>query len=81
MRIDILLFGPQAELAGTDRIPLDLSESATVSDAITRLGQAVPTLASTLEVSRLAVNHDYAAPTDTLSEGDEVALIGMVSGG
>ena len=81
MRIDILLFGPQAKLAQTDRVTVDLQTSPTVAEALSVIGKTMPELAPTLAVSRLAVNHEYASDEDVLSEEDEVALIGMVSGG
>ncbi|MEO0476670.1 MAG: MoaD/ThiS family protein [Planctomycetota bacterium] len=81
MQIDILLFGPQAKLAQHDRVTLELDHASTVADALSALGEHVPELAPSLGVSRLAVNHEYAQMDDLLSEGDEVALIGMVSGG
>lgn len=82
MRIDVLLFGPQAELAQTDRVAVQIdSADATVTLVMTELATAVPALAESLESSRLAVNHAYAASDDAITSGDEVALIGMVSGG
>lgn len=81
MQIDILLFGTQAKLAQTDTVKIELQDPPTVASALTALGKTMPTLAPTLGVSRLAVNHAYAAEDDLLSEDDEVALIGMVSGG
>lgn len=81
MQITILLFGTQAKLAQRERVTIQLDDVSTVAQAISALGNSVPELASTLSVSRLAVNHEYAQNEDLLSEGDEVALIGMVSGG
>lgn len=81
MQIDILLFGPQASIAQADRVTVELGHAPTVSDALSVLGEHLPELVPTLDVSRLAVNHEYAQAEDQLSEGDEIALIGMVSGG
>lgn len=81
MQIEILLFGPQAKLAQHDCVTIELAEASTVADALAALGERVPELASSLSISRLAVNHEYAQEDDLLIEGDEVALIGMVSGG
>ncbi|MEM9346073.1 MAG: MoaD/ThiS family protein [Planctomycetota bacterium] len=81
MQIDILLFGPQAKLAKTNRITIELDHAPTVADAMSMLGEQLPELVPTLGVSRLAINHEYAQADDELSEGDEIALIGMVSGG
>lgn len=81
MKIDILLFGPQAKLAQTNRVAIDLQTPPTVENALAALSEALPEIAQTLAASRLAVNHEYARNGDLLAEGDEVALIGMVSGG
>ena len=81
MQIDILLFGPQAKLAQSARVTIDLNHTPTVAEALSVLGQSVPELVPTLKASRLAVNHEYAQKDDVLCEDDEVALIGMVSGG
>lgn len=81
MKIEILLFGPQAKLAQRDRVTIELGADTTVSQALLTLRDTVPELAESLNVSRLAVNHEYACADDRLAEDDEVALIGMVSGG
>ena len=81
MRINVLLFGPQAVIAKTDSVSIELAEPASVSAAIAALCQTIPALEPSLKSSRLAVNHDYAGPDDLLTNEDEVALIGMVSGG
>lgn len=82
MRVDVLIFGPQASLVGSDRVPIALAgDRPSVSDVIAALGVAAPALAPSLDTSRLAVNHAYASEDQVILPGDEVALIGMVSGG
>ena len=82
MLIDVLLFGPQAELAQTQRVSVQIdSLEVTVAAVMAELVSAVPALAVSLESSRLAVNHAYACAHETIESEDEVALIGMVSGG
>lgn len=82
MRIQVLLFGPQAQMAGEPSIEIELAgESPTVADVLAALSQSEPALAQSLGVSRLAVNQQFAKPSDTVSPSDEIALIGMVSGG
>ena len=82
MKVEILLFGPQASLAQTDRVWVHLDpDTATVDHAMDALRKAMPVLAPTLNASRLAVNHAYAEQKQLLQASDEVALIGMVSGG
>jgi MoaE-MoaD fusion protein len=76
MHVRVRLFAVLRERAGTDEIELELPEGARVSDAL----EQVKSLTSDLRVV-MAVNHDYAAPSDILHPGDEVALIPPVSGG
>ena len=82
MRIEVLLFGPQAALAKAERVCVDLApDQPTAAAVMIALEQAVPALAPGLAQSRLAINHAYASPTQVVEARDEVALIGMVSGG
>lgn len=81
MRIGILLFGGAAQLAGADRVEVSVPSGARSEEVLVAIGTAVPALRAVLPAARLAVNHDFAAPTQEIREGDEVALIAMVSGG
>ncbi len=82
MRVSVLLFGPQATLAGTRSIEVDVAtDSPTATDILTALQEAAPALTGSLTSSRLAINHEFAAHDQIVQPGDEVALIGMVSGG
>ena len=77
--IEVLLFGPQAVAAGTDRVTVPAA--ATVGEVKARLTEHCPALRPSLGGSRIAVNHEYAADADPVPAGAEVALIGLVSGG
>ncbi|MEM6391756.1 MAG: MoaD/ThiS family protein [Planctomycetota bacterium] len=81
MQITIQLFGMQARLADARVIQLDLPEDADCQAALDRLAVDYPALTDSLPGSRLAVNQHYAEPDRRLAPGDEVALIGMISGG
>jgi molybdopterin converting factor small subunit len=82
MRVSVLLFGPQATLAGARSVDVDVAtESPTASDIFTALREVAPALTGSLASSRLAVNHEFTTADQTIQQGDEVALIGMVSGG
>lgn len=80
MRVRVLLFGPAADAAGQGAVEVQLDADRTcaaVLDALARmrgLGPLVPSC-------RLAVNHEFAPPHRTIRDSDEVALIGLVSGG
>lgn len=60
---------------------METGDSPTCAGVLAGLGEAAPVLAPMLGGSRLAVNHEFAALSDTIAPGDEVALIGLVSGG
>lgn len=82
MRVSVLLFGPQATLAGARSVDVDIEDNApTAGGVLAALREAAPALTGSLTSSRLAVNHEFVAAEQTIQQGDEVALIGMVSGG
>ena len=81
MKIDVLLFGPQAEIVGADVVSVELTAPATAAAVKQAVREAEPMLGPSLASSRLAVNHAYAVDGDEIFAEDEVALIGMVSGG
>lgn len=86
MKMRVLLFGPEAAAAGRDCVIVDTADSG--ATAITcrhlsgLLGDACPALRPSLATARFAVNGEFApSPETPVREGDEVALIGLVSGG
>ncbi|MCU0496410.1 MAG: molybdopterin converting factor subunit 1 [Anaerolineae bacterium] len=82
MQVEILLFATLKDLAGTNRLTLDLSLStATVSDVRVSLAQRYPGLADHLKAAIASVNQEYAFAGDSVNEGDEVAFFPPVSGG
>lgn len=82
MELEVLLFGPQAALAGAREVRVALEGSeATPAAVLAALAEGAPALAASLGASRLAVNHEFAAADTVVRPGDEVALVGMVSGG
>lgn len=81
MQVTVLLFGPQATLAGTREITVEPAEPTAGSVLAALATAAAEPLVGSLGTSRLAVNHEFAEDTHPIRPGDEVALIGMVSGG
>ena len=83
MTITVRLFGPQARLAGQETVTLEMPEPEPTCAHVraSRAGQ-VPELQDSLAGSRFAVNFEYVTDERTpVKASDEVALIGMVSGG
>ena len=81
MTIAVKLFGPQAQLAGAREVRVEVGDGATGAAVLAALGEAVPALRESLNGSRLAVDHAYVSEGQAIRPGQEVALIGMVSGG
>jgi molybdopterin converting factor subunit 1 len=81
MTLSVQLFAILRERAGADHVEVELSDHATVADAIAALAQ-LPGLGGLSGGSvRMAVNRQYAGPQVILHAGDELALIPPVSGG
>jgi molybdopterin converting factor small subunit len=74
-KVTVRLFGPLARTAGNDRLEV------TLPHAQPRCGDVLGALPPYLAGHRLAVNHEYVSHDTVLQPDDEVALIGMVSGG
>jgi molybdopterin converting factor small subunit len=81
MEVSVRLFGAEASAAGRREVRIDLPPGGTCADLLRLIGAEVEPLRGRLGHCRLAVNHDFAPPQRVLSAGDEVALIGLVSGG
>jgi len=81
INVRVRLFAMQRELAGTREVALELADGADVEAAWTALAVRFPVLAPGRASLRFARNGDYAEPTTSLTDGDEVAMIPPVSGG
>jgi molybdopterin converting factor small subunit len=81
VEITVKLFGPEAEVAGRRQVTVSVGEAATCGQLRAALAKREPLLAPRLPACRLAVNHEFAGDERPLGEQDEVALIGLVSGG
>ena len=81
MVIRVLFFGSLAHDLGAGATDLDLSDNATVGDALAALCEAHPALGKHRARLATAVNLEYVDLTHPLHDGDELALIPPVSGG
>ena len=81
MRVSILLFGAEAAAAGSPRVEVEAPPAPTCADLRELLGARCPALRPFLGAARFAVNSEFAGPSTVIQAADEVALIGMVSGG
>ena len=81
VRVTVRLFAMQRAAAGWRQRTLELDVDATVGDAWQRLLSDYPALAPGREHVRFARNAVYADASETLHDGDEVAIIPPVAGG
>lgn len=81
MRVSVLLFAAARETAGASELSLELPDAATVGDAFQRLAADHPGLGVILRACRAAVDEEFAAPTQALTDGATIAVLPPVSGG
>jgi molybdopterin converting factor subunit 1 len=81
MKIPVCLFARARDLAGVDRVAVNLPDGATVGDLRRQLAAECPALAGLLNRCALAVNEEFADDALTLPPHAEVALLPPVSGG
>jgi MoaE-MoaD fusion protein len=74
MVVTVRLFAGLRERAGRDRVDVELPEGALVSDLLEAMEVAPRSCV-------VAINREYAAESEPVCEGDEVALVPPVSGG
>ncbi len=93
MDVTVKLFGAEAEAAGRASVVVNVpggeggeggkggGNGADCAAVRIALAAACPSLEPLLAHVRFAVNNSYVADDALIAEGDEVALIGLVSGG
>lgn len=74
-------FASAADAAGTREQRVKLTAPADIKTLLDALCSEHPKLERLRSVTRVAINLEYAAETDALKDGDEVAIIPPVSGG
>lgn len=82
MRIRLLFFARARELAGVGETEIEVDPQAAAGAVLKRVLQTWPALEEIAGRCVLAVNQEYLEDmSQTLCEGDEVALLPPVSGG
>ncbi len=81
MHVRVRLFALQRQQLGRRELALQLPDGATIEDAWHDLAAEHAALAPARGSMRFARNGTYADPTETLADGDELALIPPVAGG
>jgi molybdopterin synthase catalytic subunit len=82
LRVRVLFFGATREAVGSSEAELELVAPADTRSAFSAVLARFPILGERFGRSLLfAVNQEYAAPEQAISEGDELAVFPPVSGG
>jgi molybdopterin synthase catalytic subunit/molybdopterin synthase sulfur carrier subunit len=81
MTLTVRLFARARDLAGTERIAVDLPATATAGELRRQLAVQIPALSGLIERSALAVAGEFAEDSHLLSPDAEIALLPPVSGG
>jgi molybdopterin converting factor subunit 1 len=79
--VKVLLFGAAADRAGTRQIEISVDDGTTLGDLWPALTDRYPELAPMRNTLAFAINREYARMHETISSGDEVAVLPPVSGG
>ncbi len=79
--VKVLLFGAAADRAGARQIQVSVNKGTTLGELWSVLANRHPDLVPMRETLAFAVNDEYARMEDTVSPGDEVAILPPVSGG
>ena len=79
--VKVLLFGAAADRAGIRQTEICVDDGTTLGDLWPALTNRHPELAPMRGTLAFAINGEYARMHETISSGDEVAVLPPVSGG
>ncbi len=79
MKVKILFFGATAEAVGKREIEIDAKTGAKTGDVFRQIIADFPQLEK--HSLLFAVNQEYSKGTETIKNGDELAIFTAVSGG
>jgi MoaE-MoaD fusion protein len=81
VRVKVLFFGMLRDLVGRSEDELDLAPGASVGSVFAHYAGSFPRLRELERSILLARNQKFAAASEAVGEGDEIALLPPVSGG
>ncbi|WP_075057239.1 MoaD/ThiS family protein [Thermogymnomonas acidicola] len=82
MKVTVRYFADYREAAGTEREEVEVpAGGASLADVIRIAGEMHPGLNVDPRRSFLSINAEFRRPEDIVRDGDEVAIMPMVSGG
>ncbi len=81
MKIKVKFFALHREAVGESEIEIEVKEGVTIDKLVEMLIHDYPKLEELKDSNILSLNHNYANGSESLKEGDEVALFPPVGGG
>ena len=83
MRVKVLFFGATAETVGQREIEISLDENINAETALESIFAEYPSLEQNHSENLLhfSVNQEYASGSESIRDGDELAVFTAVSGG
>lgn len=81
MNVNVVFFASLGEIVGSRELNLDVKEGAKVGDVLDQLEAKYPEFKAYRSILLTALNDDYVESSQTLAEGDQLAVFPPVSGG
>jgi molybdopterin converting factor subunit 1 len=81
LSVKTLFFAAYRELLGTSELAVEMGPGATIGDLVRELRSRGAPFDALPEEPAVALNRAYAATSEPLAAGDEVAFIPPVAGG
>ena len=81
MKLQVKLFARARDMAGSDRVEVDVPEQGQIRDLRSALAAQVPHLSGLVPTLLIAVGMDYADDATPLTAQSEIACFPPVSGG
>jgi molybdopterin synthase sulfur carrier subunit len=81
VNVQVRLGSGLATAAGTRRLRVELPQEATVDTLLARVGELEPAIAPALGSALPVVKGTHASRSESLADGDEIALLIPVAGG
>ena len=79
--VKVIFFANLKELTGIRTFNVSIPDQSTISELKKIICEEYPAVEVSLQSSIAALNHEYAADTDIVTEDDEIAFFPPVSGG
>lgn len=81
MKVNVLFFGATAEAAGRRQIEFETKDGERAEDVFRQILDAFPSLQDHGRSLLFSVNQEYSSGSETVRDGDELAVFTAVSGG